>query len=157
MSQFKIIGFVGYHNNRLARLAQYRSNTVVQIGQPVGNIHYKQNYIRLFNSNAYLFIDFVLHHIIGVYNPTAGIDDRKFLSSPLNFAILAITSGAGCFAHNCPSSLCQSIEQSRFAHIGASHDSYYILHKFLSDLFMNRVCTRKPSTCCRDCANPFLP
>ncbi len=124
MSYIEIIRLIGHHDHRLARPAQHLCHTCIQIGPPVHHINHKKNHIGFINGNTYLFVDLILHDIIRIYYPTAGIYQGKLLSIPAHLPVLAVASSTRYFRHNGLSSLSQAIKQGGFPHIGASHDCY---------------------------------
>ena len=71
-----------------------------------------------------LLIDFAFKDIFRVDYPAARINDGEFASVPVNFAVLAVTGGAGGFVNNGAAALSQAVKECRFAHIGAPYDCY---------------------------------
>ena len=71
-----------------------------------------------------LMIDFFLENVVGVDYPTAGVDNRKFLSCPVNLSVLAVASCTRFVVDNGLTALREPVEQGRFAYIGATYDSY---------------------------------
>ena len=107
---------------------------IIQIRSSVHGIYDKQNNIGFLYCNSYLLIDLFLKNIIRIYNPTAGIYNRKFLPTPFDLTVLSVSCRSGNFIYNCFSRLCQTIEQSRFPHIRTSDYSHYISHN--SSIFL---------------------
>jgi hypothetical protein len=84
---------------------------VVEVGGAVHRVYYKQYNVGLFNGQFHLAIDFSLKDVVGVYHPSAGVDDREFHAVPVYFAILAIASGAGSGVDDCSAALGKAIEK----------------------------------------------
>ena len=131
---------------------------IIQIRSSVHGIYDKQNNIGFLYCNSYLLVDLFLKNIIRIYNPTAGIYNRKFLPTPFDLTVLPVSCRSGNFIYNCFSRLCQTVEQSRLPYIRTPDYSHYISHNssiyFIrltdfpsgwSEIRINRVDTRNSS------------
>ncbi|CDB11677.1 uncharacterized protein BN744_02853 [Bacteroides sp. CAG:633] len=122
--QFVIISLVGYQQHRLFGTAQNSGYVHIQVSHTVHYIDYEQNNICFVDSHQHLFTDFFLKDIIRIDNPSTGIYYRKLTPQPFRFAVLAIPCSSGFLVHNRLAGFGQTVEQSRFSHIGASYYCY---------------------------------
>ena len=99
--------------------------------------------------------DFSFKNIFGIDHPTTGVDNRKFLTAPIHFTILAVASGARSVVDNRCSRLCESVEKRRFAHIRTSYNSYQSSHISLISNYLFEVspCSQTSATYSRDYAS----
>ena len=74
MTDLKIVCFVGNHDYRLAGTTQQMSHPIIQVGKPVHYVNNKKNHVGFFHRDLYLLVYFVLHYIVGIDYPAAGID-----------------------------------------------------------------------------------
>jgi hypothetical protein len=69
-----------------------------------------------------LFEDVCGNHRFVVRHDAAGIDESESLPVPVRFAVDSIARDAGFIADDCASFSDESIEQRRFADVGAAND-----------------------------------
>ena len=79
-----IFYFIGNQQCGLFTASQYGRHLIIEIGDTMNGIDDKEYDIGLFDSNCYLLVDFFLENVVGVDYPTAGVDNRKLLSCPVN-------------------------------------------------------------------------
>jgi hypothetical protein len=79
---------------------------VVEVGNAVHGINDKEDYIGLLDRECYLLVDFAFKYVFGVYYPTSGVYDGKFVSRPFDFAILAVASCAGSAVNDSGAGFC---------------------------------------------------
>lgn len=119
-----VFDFVGYQQSGFLAAAQYGGYPVVEVGNAVSGIDDKEYDVGLFDGDGHLFVDFFFKDVVGVDHPAAGIDNRKFLTYPVDLAILAVARGTGLVVDDGLPALGEPVEEGRFAHVGAAYDSY---------------------------------
>ena len=104
---------------------------VVKVGDSVHRIDYEKNLVGLLDCKLNLLVDFGFEDIVGVHHPAAGVDDREFLSGPVDLSILAVAGGAGGVVDNGCACLSKAVEERGLAHVGAPHYCYHLSHVWL--------------------------
>ena len=69
------VDFVGHEDYGLARFAQDLGDVVVEVGDAVHGVDHKEYFVGLLYGELHLFVDFAFENVVGVDNPTAGVDD----------------------------------------------------------------------------------
>ena len=88
------------------------------------HIHQEEHKVSLFGGYNHLLAYFLFEYIIRVYYPSTGVNYRELTATPFALAILAVACRTGFITDNRLARLGQSIEKSRFAHIGPSDNCY---------------------------------
>ena len=123
------IHLVDSQDHGLAATAQDVGNLFVVVGDAGSSLDHEEHQIALLDGNQHLLADLALEHIFAVRSETARIDHRELVAAPFAFAVMAVARHARRFIDDGLADAHQPVEQSRFAHIRASYDSYKI-HKY---------------------------
>ena len=67
---------------------------VVKVGDAILDVDNKEDDIGLLDGQVHLLVDLALEDVLGVDDPTAGVDHAHLHAVPLHEAILAVTGGA---------------------------------------------------------------
>ena len=100
----------------------------IKVSNTAKHVHYKKYNVSFFNGNFHVAVDCFFKNIIRIFNPSAGVDHRKFASFPLTFAVLAVAGSSGLFIYYSSAALGKPVKQGRFPHVRASYNCYYISH-----------------------------
>ena len=60
----------------------------------VADVDDEKDNVGFFDGYANLLVDFAFEDVFGVDHPTAGVDNREFLTAPIHFAVLTVASCA---------------------------------------------------------------
>ena len=119
-----VVDLVTHHDNLLARTTQYVGHHHIEIRNARLDLNHKENQVGLVDSEHNLTADIILENIVGIDGITARVDNRELLAVPVGLAVVAVASGASCLVNDGLTVANQAVEQSRFAHIGATYDCY---------------------------------
>ena len=119
-----VVDLVADQEHFLVAPAQDVGHECVEVGDARRDFHQEQDYIGFVDGQQHLTADFVLEDVFGVDRVAARVDDRKFAAVPVGFAVMAVAGRAGGRIDDGFAFADQSVEEGRFAHVGASYDSY---------------------------------
>ena len=72
----------------------------------------------------HLLVDFTLEDVLRVYHPPAGVDNRKFLPTPVYHAILAVACSARSVVDYGGAGLRQTVEERGLTHVRPPYYCY---------------------------------
>ena len=103
--------FVCHQDHRLAATPQDGGHLIIEVGHSVGGIDHEKDNVSFLYGYLHLLVDLALEDILRVDHPSAGVDDRELLPTPVDHAILAVARGAGRVVDYGLARLRQTVEQ----------------------------------------------
>ena len=95
-----VINLVSNKDNWQFGTTQNKRHVLIPISKARVNVYQEKNQVSLFGSNKHLLADSIFKNIIRFYNPTTGINNRKFSTIPTALTILTVTSSTGSITND---------------------------------------------------------
>ena len=107
-------------------MAQDDGHILVEDVESIATVDQEDDDIGLVDGQVHLLADFFFKNVVRPHHIAAGVDDGEFLSIPIALAVVPVACHAARLFHDGHALLQQTVEQSRFSHIGSPHNSYNV-------------------------------
>ena len=122
--QIVVVDLVADDNHRLSRAAQHIGHHHVQIGDSGTDLDHEEYKVGFVYGQHHLTAYILFEEVVAVDGISTRVYYRELLSVPVGFAVVAVARGSGRGIHNGLTLSDQTVEESRFAHVGAAYDCY---------------------------------